>query len=64
VIVLGKPDESALVQALRGVAPFDGSGFPRMPPGGPYVADADIALIAQWIADGCPDAGPAGPDAK
>jgi hypothetical protein len=55
VIVLGNPDNSALIKALKGVAPFDGSNYPRMPVGGPYVSDADIAFIAQWIRDGCPD---------
>jgi hypothetical protein len=59
VIVIGKPDDSALIKALKGVAPFDGSRFPRMPIGGPYVNDADIAFIAQWIKDGCPDSDPA-----
>lgn len=55
VIVLGKPDESALIRALWGVAPFDGSNFPRMPIGGTAVNDTDIAFIAQWILDHCPD---------
>ena len=58
-IVLGKPDDSALIKSLKGVAPFDGSNYPRMPVGGPYVNDADIAFIAQWIKDGCPDSHPA-----
>jgi tyrosinase len=55
VIVVGDPDQSALIKALRGTAPFDGTKFPRMPIGRPPVADADIAFIAQWIADGCPE---------
>lgn len=59
VIVLGKPDDSALIKSLKGVAPFDGSNYPRMPISGPYVNDADIAFIAQWIKDGCPDSHPA-----
>lgn len=58
VIVLGKPDDSALIKALKGVAPFDGSRFPRMPTGGPYVNDVDISFIAQWIRDGAPDNDP------
>src|SRR5207249_4909717 len=58
VIVLGKPDDSALIKSLKGIAPFDGSNYPRMPIGGPYVNDADIAFIARWIEDGCPDSAP------
>jgi tyrosinase len=55
VIVLGKPDESAMIKALKGLPPFDGPPFGRMPQGRPPVADADIAFIAQWIKDGCPE---------
>ncbi len=63
VIVAGAPDESALIQALEGSAPF-GSGmenappgaiFARMPSGRPPVPADRIAFIRQWIADGCPD---------
>jgi len=55
VIVLGKPEDSALIKSLKGLPPFDGSQFPRMPLGRPAVSDSDIAFIAQWIVDGCPD---------
>lgn len=55
VIVLGKPEESALIKSLTGQAPFDGSQFPRMPLGRPPVNASDIAFIARWIVDGCPD---------
>jgi hypothetical protein len=30
-------------------------GKPRMPLGGPYVSDADIQIIVDWIDAGCPD---------
>jgi tyrosinase len=43
-----------LVRGLRGQSPFDGTQFPPLPWGGKRVAEADIAFIAQWIADGCP----------
>src|SRR5262249_14785878 len=46
---------AGLVRGLRGQFPFDGTQFPRLPWGGTRVADADIAFIEQWIADGCPD---------
>lgn len=55
VIVLGDPEDSALIKSLKGVAPFDGSQFPRMPIGRPPVSDPDITFIAQWIRDGAPD---------
>lgn len=31
------------------------NGKPRMPIGGPYVADAEIQEIVDWIDAGCPD---------
>ena len=46
---------SALIKALKGEPPFDDDGFGRMPLDGPYLADADIAFIQQWIDDGCPE---------
>ncbi|MFO0847191.1 MAG: ferritin-like domain-containing protein [Gemmataceae bacterium] len=46
---------SALVKALKGEAPFDGTDFVRMPLGRPPVAPADIAFIQSWIDDGCPE---------
>ena len=49
-----RADRSGLVQGLRGEPPFDGSRFPRLPWGGTPVPDAGIALIADWINDGCP----------
>ena len=49
------PPASGLVKALKGLPPFDGDSFGRMPLGGDPVAEADIAFIEAWIADGCPD---------
>ncbi len=54
VIVPGNPTESALIKSLKGDPPFNGA-FDRMPPGGPYLNDDDIAFIAKWIEDGAPD---------
>jgi hypothetical protein len=59
VIVLGKPDDSALIKSLRGLPPFDGSKFSRMPLGRPPISDVDITFIANWIRDGCPETDPA-----
>lgn len=63
VVTVGQGAASNLVKALKGEAPF-GSDLPtpppgaemrRMPAGLPAVADEDIAFIAQWIDDGCPE---------
>ncbi len=45
---------SGLIQGLLGAPPFDGSRFPRLPWGGSVVKPSGIALIAEWIDDGCP----------
>ena len=55
VIVPGDPASSGLIKAIRGIVPFDGSRFERMPENGPYVTEVDIALIEGWIRDGAPD---------
>ena len=49
-----RADRSGLIQGLRADPPFDGSRFPRLPWGGSAVPAGDIALIAEWIDDGCP----------
>ena len=59
----GHPENSAVIKALRGLAPFGsdvtphpvGAVFRRMPAGRPPVPDASIAFVEQWIKDGCPD---------
>jgi hypothetical protein len=51
-IVPGHPEQSFLVTILKGPA----GGIARMPPGGPYISDTDLAFITQWVADGAPDA--------
>ncbi len=51
----GRGEKSGLVRGLRGQAPFDGTQFPRLPWGGRAVSAEDIALISDWIDDGCPD---------
>lgn len=44
----GRPDDSYLVQKLEGRAAVG----VRMPFGGPYLDDATIAIVRQWIAAG------------
>lgn len=54
-------NESALIKALEGRAPFgrdtgtSGAQFRRMPAGFPPVPPDKIEIIRQWIKDGCPD---------
>src|SRR5262245_49158059 len=52
----GRGGRSVLVRGLRGLPPFDGTQFPRLPWGGAAVADADIERIETWIDEGCPAA--------
>jgi hypothetical protein len=47
-ITPGDPDGSLLIKKLSAAPPF-GS---RMPLGGPYLNDATIGVIRQWIAEG------------
>ena len=47
---------SALIRALRGDAPFDGTVFNRMPFGLPPVKPQDIQFIQSWIDADLPDA--------
>jgi len=47
-IAAGRPDDSYLVQKIEGRAALGA----RMPFGGPYLDDATIAVIRQWVADG------------
>lgn len=60
-------DNSNLIKALRGEAPFDApddnqnrSRYPRMPAEHPPLPPAGIEFIRQWIYDGCPDNDPPG----
>lgn len=48
-IVPGKPDESAIIQYIRGIAK------PRMPDEKPPLADADLHTLRMWIAAGAKD---------
>ena len=43
----GDPDNSYLIRKLEGTGAFD-----RMPQGGPFLDDATMAMIRQWITDG------------
>jgi len=49
-----RSDASGLIKGLRGITPFDGSRFPRLPWNGKAVSEEDIDFIAEWIDDGCP----------
>ncbi|MDQ6631890.1 MAG: PSD1 and planctomycete cytochrome C domain-containing protein [Verrucomicrobiota bacterium] len=49
-VIPGKPDESSIVQYIRGVA--DG---PQMPKGEPRLSEDELHLIRMWIAAGAKD---------
>jgi hypothetical protein len=49
-VIPGDPDNSYLVQKLEGAAGIVGLRMPRNGP--PYLTDAQIALVRQWIAAG------------
>jgi len=54
----GKAHETHLVMSLRSGARVGEHQFPRMPKGGPFCSDDDIADIEAWINGGClPDEG-------
>jgi len=47
----GNPDNSYLIQKLEGTA----AGGSRMPQGGPFLDQATVDMIRQWITDGALD---------
>ena len=49
IIVPGKPEESGFIQKLRGTYPY-GTRMPKNGP--PFWSDADVKLVADWIAEG------------
>ena len=56
IVDLGNAAGSNLILALKGLAPFDGSVFNRMPADGPpYFTDAQIQPIEDWINAKCPN---------
>lgn len=48
----GDPDNSYIVKKLRGDADINGD---RMPEGGPFLDDAELARLISWINDGAPN---------
>jgi hypothetical protein len=57
ILVKGNSAQSNLIMALRGDGPlFADAAFGRMPANGPpFFSDDDIASIAVWIDNGCPE---------
>lgn len=51
VVVPYKGDQSVIILKLRGTASFGA----RMPQGGPFLSDANTALISRWIDQGARD---------
>lgn len=52
-VIAGNPGGSYLVQKLEGAADIVGLRMPRNGP--PFLTDAQIALIRQWIQSGAPN---------
>ena len=44
-IVLGKPDDSLLIQSIR----YDEKADYQMPPGGKKLPDEEIAALTEWV---------------
>jgi hypothetical protein len=52
-VIPGNPSGSYLIQKLEGAPDIVGLRMPRNGP--PYLTDAQIALIRQWIQNGAPN---------
>jgi mono/diheme cytochrome c family protein len=52
-VIAGNPSGSYLVQKLEGAPDIVGLRMPRTGP--PYLTDAQVALIRQWIQNGAPN---------
>jgi mono/diheme cytochrome c family protein len=52
-VIPGNPSGSYMVQKLEGAADIVGLRMPRNGP--PYLTDAQVALIRQWIQNGAPN---------
>jgi hypothetical protein len=57
ILVVGDSKNSNIIQSLRGQGLFDPKtgSYPQMPFGGPYFTEDQIAEIAAWIDNGCPE---------
>jgi hypothetical protein len=54
ILVKGKSKESNLIKILQGKITVSGKTFPQMPKGGDKMTAQDIAEIAEWIDNDCP----------
>lgn len=52
-VIPGNPSGSYMIQKLEGAADIVGLRMPRNGP--PYLTDAQVALIRQWIQNGAPN---------
>ena len=55
IIGNGSGDKSNLVLALKTGVPRKIGFWPRMPRGGPFLSDAEIQAVQDWIDAGVPD---------
>ena len=54
ILVKGNASQSNLIKILQGNLTVSGNTFPQMPVGGAKMKPAEIAEIAGWIDNGCP----------
>lgn len=57
----GNPDNSYLVRKIQGGPDISGA---QMPLGGPFLSNADIQTVRDWVASGAPRAAAIDPDAE
>ncbi|MFI0843230.1 hypothetical protein [Mesorhizobium sp. IMUNJ 23232] len=56
ILIVGDASQSQLIHSLKGEGIFAAGGrFRRMPAGGPFMSDEQIAEIAGWIDANCPE---------
>jgi hypothetical protein len=57
ILIKGNGSQSNIVQALNGSGMFDPvtGSLPQMPYQGPYLSDAQILELSNWIDAGCPE---------
>ncbi|MFC1651064.1 hypothetical protein ACFL2X_05795 [Candidatus Latescibacterota bacterium] len=61
LVTPAKPDSSAIIWRIEG-KDASGTGIEKMPQGGPYYTDAEIAIFRAWITQGVLEESPVGVD--
>lgn len=58
-VLAGAPDDSYLIQKIRGDAGITGAQMPRNGP--PFLSNEQVAIIVDWVASGAPPSQPQSP---